>query len=96
MFEIELPHWIEGGSNSLESLLQKDGFILERAKGSYDPDLFPDIANATCRDANDTFSFEDDSEELSSSSAGASWKNSSVSIGAAIAAALGSFIVLFA
>lgn len=43
-----LAHWIQGGDQSLESLLQQEGYTLQRVDGVYAADRFPDIPTDTC------------------------------------------------
>jgi len=78
MFVIGFAHWMEG-SSSLESLLQQEGYTLKAVNGSYDPNLFPDVTDDTCSEANDSVSFEEE-EEVEGSTSGVSYTKMNVAL----------------
>ena len=48
MFAVGLAHWIQGGTNSMENLLNQKGYTLQRVEGLYDSTLLPDWTDTQC------------------------------------------------
>ena len=48
VFVLGLAHWIQGGDQSLEALLNQEGYTMERVEGAYAADRLANIPTDTC------------------------------------------------
>lgn len=67
MFAVGLAHWVHG-ENSLDILLQAEGYKLERVMGGYDPELLPDATCDRTSDGTDEVEGEPNEESTTSTS----------------------------
>ena len=68
MFAVGLAQWIQGGDNSMEALLNQQGYSLKRVVGQYDSTLLPDWTDAQCDETHTVAGAEPTSNTASSAS----------------------------